>query len=210
MSTKRDSDIERRAKAGESMAYIAGVHDISRERVRQVLRRRGIEPEDRKALAIQAARLVANEDVTITAAAQATGASMASVRRELSNLGFDPVEVRRRQADDEAQRRVEGKGSTTCTRCGKVKRWGEFTLTSRGGRQTRKRVCRDCTAKVSRAWYQVHRTKTPEPTVTEATCSNCGETKPRGEFWRNQATATGLQSWCKLCAGRDRHERERG
>jgi len=204
MTIQRDSDIEARYLAGETPAQIGQALGLSRERVRQILQARGLESSRDRAR--RKARVAAEEvkasgsRLSVVQAARAAGVHPETVRHELTGLGYDPLAVRRAQAEQVRLDRLGGKGTTTCNRCEKVKSWGDMSLTSKGGVSRRRKVCKTCVADRTRAWYAENKGRTQEPTVAERACTNCGQIKPADEFHRNASTGTGLASWCRACS----------
>lgn len=208
-TTKRDNLIERRAAAGATYAEIATDLGLSRERVRQILQRRGVAGSRGQ---WRASMKAAVEDVTKrglapTEAAKLRGVGVDSLRKALKAKGFSYAEARRVAARTEREAKLKGKGTTVCRTCGEDKSWAEMAMdTDRHGVERRRRVCQECHNAVTRNWYQRNRGRTPVPTVTEKECTHCGQTKPAAEFWRNTATSDGLQSWCKGCLNEHRRE----
>jgi hypothetical protein len=157
MTTTRDNQIEARYLAGESLASIAADLSLTRERVRQIVRTRGLESSRERSA--RRARAAAEEvkgskgKVGVTQAAQAFGVAPAKVRAALAEMGFDPVAQRQAQIEQQRLERVEGKGTTICNKCGRERTWAQMALTRGRGKPRRKRVCRDCVAEYSRTYY---------------------------------------------------------
>ena len=87
----------------------------------------------------------------------------------------------------------------TCTNCKQDKKLSDFQKRGfdRHGRQRWMGQCKDC----MKAAYQGK-----EYDLTQRTCSDCGELKPRAEFHQNSTRKGGFEYICKVCRnGRQTH-----
>lgn len=194
---QRDAAILESYEGGEALADIAKRWDLSRERVRQIVKAAGATmPRQNQQAQIDAAIQAIFEGAKILDAAREHGAAPATIRKHMVDQhGVTPYEVRRGHFAAERESRLRGEGETECVYCGETKSWSEMRVGPRG----RQRVCNECNNDKARQWYRDHAGQNPEPTVDEKECTNCGEVKPADEFYRNTALTTGLQSWCKMC-----------
>ena len=84
-----------------------------------------------------------------------------------------------------------------CYYCKETKSETEFTKGSRSANQPIQGKCRPCN--LANAKKYQFKGAHPEPTVTEKRCPRCETVKPRADWNRNTASATGLQAYCREC-----------
>lgn len=94
----------------------------------------------------------------------------------------------------EATRQFNNRETMVCQECGKTKARRMFPIDNRGRR--RRPVCTQCNRKRQRAEGRALRAYVANPLKT---CSQCKETKPKGEFYKSKQTADGVDSNCKAC-----------
>lgn len=89
-----------------------------------------------------------------------------------------------------------------CKRCGEVKALDEFRLkgAARDGHDYQCKVCRNHTER-QRIERKLKANEGIDPYAIggHKTCTNCGESKDRSEFFRSRDAKDLLQSHCKLC-----------
>lgn len=90
------ADITKRREAGESLAAIGRTYDVSRERIRQLCDKWGVQaPKKKESTALKAVELVKNFAVeSLTEAARQGGCCADALKRELRRQGFDLEQVK--------------------------------------------------------------------------------------------------------------------
>lgn len=194
---QRDAAILEAYEGGEPLAGIAKKWDLSRERVRQIVKAAGATmPRQGRQARADAAVMDVLGGASTHDAAKKHGVSPAYLRKRMKDQhGTTPRKLYLERNAAVQESRLKGEGETECVYCGETKSWSDMRVVGR----RRQRVCNQCNADKARQWYHDNAGRHPEPTVEEKECSQCGEIKSADEFYRNTALTTGLQSWCKLC-----------
>lgn len=190
---------------GATLAEVGRVWGLSRERVRQIVRRAGVpapaaQAKARLPQAVAEARALLHDDpanvqlpFSLYEFARKHGVPHAWLVRELGPLFVQEL----RWAVHAARHR--GEGTTTCSRCHRLLPWSEMRKDrTKDGIPTRQRVCYDCNTAAAKKRRQA-REPVETPQVKRHKCRRCGQVKEAGEFWRDRRSPTGLQWWCKEC-----------
>ncbi len=197
---KRNALIVTQYQAGDTLQVIGDRLKLSRERIRQIVKAAGVPTRgniSHAKLEAVALMVFGSDTLTLKEAAQSLGISYGSATWYMRQRhpGWS-----KRRADENNRARLLGVGVHTCSHCGQMKPWSEFSYRyDRGGRYTRAFVCRPCSNRGMKEWAKRNRQRTPVPTVTERRCPRCKQTKPAAEFHRRQSASDGLQTYCKTC-----------
>ena len=200
----RDRKIVEAVQGGATLAEVGREFSLSRERVRQIVRRAGVvgpvaQAEARLPQALAEARALLTDDpanvqlpFSLHEFARKHGVPHAWLVRELGPFGEEL-----RLAVHAARHR--GEGMTTCWRCHRLLPWSEMRKQrTKDGIPTRQRVCYDCNAAAAKRSWQV-RELVETPRATRRKCRRCGQVKGAKAFYRDRRSPTGLQRWCIEC-----------
>lgn len=147
--SERDAVIIRQYRSGMLLREVGRAHNISHERVRQILRRNGVACRSSgetqrgmtKATPAQRDEIVRlrQRDASVTAIAATLGLSWGTVARVLHAADWDTAD----------HRHINQGGPRVCTLCLRTEREG--AAFSPGESANR---CRECVAAATRAWYR--------------------------------------------------------
>lgn len=96
---------------------------------------------------------------------------------------------------------VDGVPVKHCVKCGEVRPYAEFHkwAGSRDGLKTCCKTCRKPKVPKVRKCFRKHPSLPPLDGVPVKRCNDCGDVKPRTEFYRRARACDGLASSCKGC-----------